>query len=71
MASQIRRVSPLTPERFISVPMAMAASHSTTQVHTTHFDFYFLAQQKSFPFPAEPDQLHAFIECFAHALLVF
>src|ERR1051326_7204595 len=34
-------------------------------------DLHFLAEEKPFPFPTEPDQLHAFIECVAHALLVF
>src|SRR5258708_6215806 len=39
------KVSPLTPERFISVPMAMAASHSTAQVHTTHFGTSFISSR--------------------------
>src|SRR6266478_9222671 len=40
------KVSPLTPERFISVPKAMATSHSTTQVQISHFGTIFISSRK-------------------------
>src|SRR5258708_566848 len=39
-------VCPLTPERLISVPMAKASSHKTTQVQTTHFGTIFISSRK-------------------------
>src|ERR1700757_733369 len=39
-------VSPLTPERLISVPMAMATSHNTTQVQINHFGTILISSRK-------------------------
>src|SRR5258708_20399992 len=40
------KVCTLTPERLISVPMAKASSHKTTQVQTTHFGTIFISSRK-------------------------